>query len=87
MQDKINSLESNETWELVEPFQNAIILRDRWVYKLKKDSIGNIAKYKAQWVAKSFEQTYKVDFKEVFASVVKSATFKALFTLVIQFNL
>jgi hypothetical protein len=41
------------------------------VFKLKRDSDGNIARYKATLVARGFTQEHGVDYHETFAPIVR----------------
>ncbi|KAK1396086.1 hypothetical protein POM88_005949 [Heracleum sosnowskyi] len=67
MAAEIETIEKNETWVLTElpPGHKPIGLK--WVYKLKKDSEGNVVKHKARLVAKGYVQTKGIDYEEVFA--------------------
>lgn len=51
------------------------------MYKLKKDSNGNVVNYKARLVAKGYVEWKEVDFKEVFASVAKLDTVSVILAL------
>jgi hypothetical protein len=79
--DEIGSLESNNTWTLVDRPPNRKILAARWVFKHKRNSRGKIIRYKARWVVKGYGQQAGVDFNETFASVVKPMSYKALFAI------
>ena len=46
MQEEMNSLHKNKTYELVELPKGKKALRNKWVFKLKKDS-EKLVKYKA----------------------------------------
>ena len=46
MQEEMNSLHKNKTYELVELLKGKKALRNKWVFKLKKDS-EKLVKYKA----------------------------------------
>jgi hypothetical protein len=71
MTAKYDSLIKNETWQELEPLSGTHVLCGRWVYALKwKD--GHIKRYKARWVAKGFEQLYRVDYEQTFVGVAKS---------------
>ena len=46
MQEEMNSLHKNKTYELVELPKGKKALRNKWVFKLKKDN-EKLVKYKA----------------------------------------
>ena len=54
MKDEMNSMASNGVWNLVKLLDGAKSIRCKWVFKTKKDSLGNIERYKAILVAKGF---------------------------------
>ena len=56
MKDEMNSMASNEDWNLVELPDGAKAIGCKWVFKTKKDLLGNIERYKAKLVAKGFTQ-------------------------------
>ena len=47
MKVEMNALNRNKTWDVVPVPSNWNIIGSKWVYKIKRDSSGNIAKYKA----------------------------------------
>lgn len=51
------------------------------MYKLKKDTEGNVVKYKARLVAKGYVQVHGVDFEEIFAPVTRLETVRLLLAL------
>ena len=81
MQQEIAALEDNHTWDLVEPPEEANVLRGRWVYKRKPAANGKGQRYKARWVVKGYEQEYGVDYWDTFAAVVKPVTTRVLLAL------
>lgn len=58
------------------PGSKAINLK--WVYKLKKETEGNIAKHKEILVAKGYVQVHGVDFEEIFAPVTRMETVRLI---------
>jgi hypothetical protein len=43
----------------------------RWVYKIKSTVDGQVSRYKARLVSKSFQQVHSIDYDESFAPVAK----------------
>ncbi len=56
-------------------------LRGKWVYKVKRDVNGKVARFKARWVVKGYLQQFGVDFDQTFAAVVKPMAFRVLFAI------
>ena len=50
MDEEINSLKENHTWDLVDLPAGRAALRGKWVYKLKHGPDGRVVKHKARWV-------------------------------------
>jgi hypothetical protein len=66
MESEMNSIRTNETWDLVELPENRKALPCKWVFRLKQVSDSSDPKYKARIVAKGFRQEHGVDFDEIF---------------------
>lgn len=85
--DKYLSLLHNQTWTLVTEPQKRRVLRGKWADKLKRGPNGEVARYKARWGVCGFEQRAGIDYRETFASVVKSMSYKAIFPVAAALNL
>ena len=86
MTKEFNSLVDNKTWELCELPAHKKSLGARWVFQLKKDENGEIAKYKARYVAKGFNQNLASDYLETFAPTAKLSPIFLLLALATHFN-
>jgi Reverse transcriptase (RNA-dependent DNA polymerase) len=59
----------------------------KWIFKTKKDSEGNVKRYKARLVAKRFTQKEDIDFTKTFSHVSTKYSFRIIMTLVAHFDL
>jgi len=71
IQKELDALQKANTWDVVEHPPGKNIVSCKWVFRIKKDLEGRIAKYKAQLIARGFTQVYGVDYTETFAPVAK----------------
>lgn len=74
MDQEIDAIERNQTWELVEVPKGKKPIEVKWVYKTKLNVQGEVEKYKARFVVKGYKQKYGVDYKEVFAPAASLET-------------
>lgn len=86
MQDEIDALNKQGTWELVSLPPRKNLVGSKWVYKVKRNSDGSIARYKARLVAKGFSQEAGIDYEETFSLVVKPTTVKLILAIVSSFG-
>jgi hypothetical protein len=86
MHEEFQALQKQGTWSLVPPPSTKNIVGCKWVYKLKYNSDGTIARYKARLVAKGFHQHYGIDFDETFSPVVKPPTIRLVLSLAVSLN-
>jgi len=54
MEEEIKSMRDNDVWDLVELPEGVKPIGCKWIFKTKRDSMGNIQRYKARLVTKGF---------------------------------
>jgi histone deacetylase 1/2 len=84
MNKEFDALLANGTWTLVPKLPNANLVGCKWVYKVKRKADGNIERFKARLVTKSFHQQEGVDFGETFSPVVKPPTIRLILSLAVS---
>ncbi|KAG5674318.1 hypothetical protein PVAND_004295 [Polypedilum vanderplanki] len=81
MSEELESLNENKTWTLVDLPPGKKVVKSKWVFKLKRESDGKVARYKARLVAKGFTQRYGIDYEETYSPVVRYTSVRLLMAL------
>ena len=61
MKSEIWSMYENKVWTLVDLLDDRQAIENKWIFKKKTDTDGNVTIYKARLVAKGFRQVQGVD--------------------------
>ena len=84
---EMKSMKDNGVWDLVELLESVKPIGCKWIFKTKRDSKGNIVRYKTRLVAKGFTQKEGIDYKETFSPVLSNDSFRIIMALVAHYDL
>jgi hypothetical protein len=71
MNEELDQIERNQTWELVPRPKDENVIGTKWVYKNKMNEDGQEIRNKARLVCKGYAQVEGIDYEETFAPVAK----------------
>jgi hypothetical protein len=71
MNDELDQIEKNNTWELVHRPEGKNIIGSKWIFKNKLNEKGQVVRNKARLVCKGYAQKEGVDFDETFAPIAR----------------
>jgi hypothetical protein len=69
MHEKLENIERNQVWELVDPPLGCKLIGTKWVWKNKEGDKGEVMRNKSRLVAQRFSQKEGIDYEETFAPV------------------
>ena len=87
MQEEIDSLLENKTWELVNLPKGRKNLQNKWVYKINHESEEKKERYKENLVLKGFSQKQGIDFTKFLSPVVKMSSIRVILGLIVALDL
>ncbi|GJX36330.1 retrovirus-related pol polyprotein from transposon TNT 1-94 [Tanacetum coccineum] len=77
----------NKVWDLVNLPEGSKRVGCKWVFKIERDSKGNVKRYKARLVAKGYTQNNDVDYNETFSLVSKKDSLRVILALMTHYDL
>lgn len=84
MKEEIDTMNERNVWHLTELPQGASPVGCRWVYTIKKDDTGRIARFKSRLVAQGFKQIKGESYDETFSPVVNFSVIRFFFSLLVS---
>jgi hypothetical protein len=83
MKNENKSFLINEIWTLINLSKNRRVLRDKWIYKIKRNEHDEILRYKTRWVIRDFEQIERLNYTKTFVSMIKSMNYKTMYVIIV----
>lgn len=85
MKEELKIIKDRKVWNLVDLPSGIIPLGCRWVFTVKKDQDGNIARYKSRLVAQGYRQVRGETYDETFSPVVNFSLIRFFFSLFVSY--
>ncbi|GJW80916.1 retrovirus-related pol polyprotein from transposon TNT 1-94 [Tanacetum coccineum] len=71
MQEEIHKFERLQVWELVPCPDKVMLIKLKWIYKVKTNEFGGVLKNKARLVTPGFKQEEGINIEELFTLVAR----------------
>nr|GEW10070.1 Gag-Pol polyprotein [Tanacetum cinerariifolium] len=87
MQEEIEALHKNKTWELVAILGGRKPIGNKWVYKIKRNGDDQVERYRARLVVKGYAHKEGVNFNGIFSLVVRMTTVQVVMAMCATYDL
>jgi hypothetical protein len=71
MDEELDQIEKNDTWELVPRPKDKNVIGTKWVYRNELNEYGQVTRNKARLVCKGYAQVEGINFEETFSPVAR----------------
>ena len=86
-EEEYKTLLGYHTWNLVEKPPDINIVGSRWTFRVKRNNLGQVDKYKARLVAQGFSQVFGLDFNETFSPTIRFTSIRFILAMACCYNL
>jgi len=86
MDEELDQIEKNKTWELVPRPKNKNVIGTKWIFRNKLNEDGKVIRNKARLVCKGYAQVEGIDFEETFAPVARLEAIRMFLALAVYKN-
>ena len=86
MIEEMDALNDNGTWDLIQLPVGKRAIGCRWVFVVKFNLDGSVARLKARLVAKGYAQTYGMDYSDTFSAVAQMPYVRLFISLATTYN-
>ena len=81
MDEEIDAIERNNTWDLVDFPNNKNCTGVKWIYKTWLNVDGDVQKYKARLVSQGFSQQPRIDYNGTFSPIARLDTIRMVLAI------